>query len=383
VDLAVVNPRDNTVSILLGNGDGTFQGQLIFSTGAGPYSIAVGDFNRDGLVDLAICNRYSGTVSLLIGNGDGTFQTGSSIQTGHSPVSLAVGDFDGDGLLDLIVTNEFDFNISVLRGNGDGTFHSNVTYETGQFPQSVAVGDFNGDGIPDVADADSGSVEVRLGEQVASFVIDGVAVPGHGDVTVLANYSGDNLREASQSAPVTLAATPAAASVVLTSAPNPARFGLPVTLSAIVTGLDGINPTGKVVFKEGPMIIGTASISGATATITTTTLAVGVHSIVASYEGDDDYAGSASRPYTQTIEQGEAATMTIASSINPSVFGTNVVFTATLNPGATGTVTFSDGSAVLGVANINSSGTASISVNTLWAGSHNITATYSGDANYF
>jgi hypothetical protein len=384
VDLAVANPRDHTVSVLLGNGDGTFRNQLTFSTGgAGPYFIAVGDFNRDGLVDLAVCNRYSDTVSLLIGNGDGTFQTGSAIQTGRSPMSLAVGDFNGDGLPDLVVTNEFDFNISVLLGNGDGTFHSNVTYATGQFPQSVAVGDFNGDGIPDVAVTDSGSVGVRLGQQVASFVIDGVAVPGHGDVSVLANYSGDNLREASQSLPVTLAATPAASSVVLTSAPNPARFGLPVTLSAIVTGVDGINPTGKVVFKEGAMIIGTASISGATATITTTTLAVGVHSIVVSYEGDDDYAGSASRPYTQTIEQGEAATMTIASSINPSVFGTNVVFTATLNPGATGTVTFSDGSAVLGVANINSSGTASISVNTLWAGSHNITATYSGDANYF
>jgi hypothetical protein len=171
--------------------------------------------------------------------------------------------------------------------------------------------------------------------------------------------------------------------VILTSAPNPARFGFPVTLSAIITGVDGINPTGKVVFKEGSLIIGTASVSGATATITSTTLTIGVHSIVASYLGDDNYAGSASRPYTQTIGQGEPATLTISSSINPSVFGTNVVFTATLNRGATGTVTFSDGTSVLGVANITSSGTASTSVNTLWAGSHNITATYSGDASYF
>jgi hypothetical protein len=383
VDLAVVNTRDNTISILLGNGDGTFQGQLIPSTGSGPYSIAVGDFNGDGLVDLAVCNRYGNTVSLLIGRGDGSFQTGSSIQTGRSPVSLAVGDFDGDGHLDLVVTNLFDFDISVLMGNGDGTFHSNVTYAAEQFPQSIAVGDFNGDGIPDVAASDNGAVEIRLGQQVANFVIDRIAVPGHGAVTVLANYSGDNLRGASQSPPVTLAATPVTASVVLTSAPNPARFGLPVTSSAIVTGVNGINPTGKVVFKDGAIIIGTASISRATATIITTTLAIGVHSIVASYLGDDNYAGSDSRPYTQTIDKGEAATMTIASSINPSVFGTNVVLTATLNPGATGTVTFSDGSSVLGVANITSSGTASISVNSLWAGSHNITATYSGDASYF
>jgi hypothetical protein len=383
LDLAVVNPRDNTISVLLGNGDGTFRGPLTSSTGAGPYSIAVGDFNRDDLLDLAVCNRYDGTVSLLIGNGDGTFQMGSSIQTGRSPVSLAVGDFDGNGLLDLAVTNQFDLNISVLLGNGDGTFHSNVTYATAQFPSSMAIGDFNGDGIPDVAVADSGAVEVRLGQQVANFVIDGMAVPGHGDVSVLASYSGDSLREASLSLPVTLAATATATSVVLTSAPNPSRFGLPVTLSAIVTGLDGTNPTGKVVFREGAVIIGTARISGATATMTTTTLAVGVHSIVASYLGDDNHTGSVSRPYTQTIDQGEAATMTITSSINPSVFGTSVVFTATLNPGATGTVTFSDGTSVLGVTNITSSATASISVNTLWAGSHNITATYSGDSNYF
>jgi hypothetical protein len=147
--------------------------------------------------------------------------------------------------------------------------------------------------------------------------------------------------------------------------------------------VDGINPTGKVVFKDGATVIGTANISGATATITTTTLAIGVHSIVASYLGDDNYTGSASKPYTQAITQGEAAIMTIASSINPSVFGTNVTFTATLNAGATGTVTFSDGSNVLGVANITSSGTAPFSIWTLGTGSHNITATYSGDAKYF
>ena len=382
-DLAVVNTKSNTVSILLGNGDGTFQSPLTTPTGGAPYFIAAGDFNRDGLVDLAVCNVFSGTVSLLIGNGDGTFQTGSSIQTGRAPWSIAVGDFDGDGLVDLVIANRNDFNISVFRGNGDGTFQANATYQTGQFPVSVVVGDFNGDGIPDVADYYDGAIDVHLGQQVASFVIDGVAVPGHGDATVFATYSGDNSRTPSQSPPVTLAATLAASSVVLTSAPNPARFGLPVTLSAIVTGIAGINPTGNVVFKEGSMTIGTASVSGGTATITMTTLAIGLHSIVASYLGDDNYAGSTSRPYAQTIDQGLAATMAIASSVNPAVFGTNLVFTATLNPGATGTVTFLDGASVLGVANITSSGTASISVNTLWAGSHNITATYSGDANYF
>jgi hypothetical protein len=383
-DLVVVNTNSNTLSILLGNGDGTFQSRITTATGASPYFIAAGDFNRDGLVDLAVCNVVGDTISLLIGNGDGTFQTGNSVQAGRAPSSVAVGDFDGDGLLDLVITNQFDFNIEVFRGNGDGTFHAGATYPTtGQFPISVVVGDFNGDGIPDVANSNSGSIDIHLGQQVASFVVNGVGVPGHGDVTVFAAYAGDSLRTASQSPPVTLTTTLASTSVVLTSAPNPARFGLPVTLTAIVTGVNGIDLTGNVVFKESSNIIGTANISGGTATMITTTLAVGVHSIVASYQGDANYTGSTSKAYMQTISQGQAAAMTIASSINPSVFGATVVFTAKLNPGATGTVTFSDGSTVLGVANITSSGTASLSVNTLWAGSHNITATYSGDANYF
>jgi hypothetical protein len=381
-DLAVANTSDNSVSVLLGNGDGTFQSQTTVSVGAGPYSIAAGDFNGDGVVDLGVCNRYANTVSILIGNGDGTFQLQNTARAGSAPSWIAVADFNADGIFDLVVTNQFDSDLLVLLGNGDGTFHPQSTYGTGLWPLSIAVGDFNGDGIPDLANTSVGSIDVHLGQQVADYEMNGLAVPGRNEVTVFASYPGDSLRQASQSSTVFLASTPATPTVVLTSAPNPASFGTPVTFSAIVTGINSINPTGDVVFKDGSVILGTAMISGATATIATTSLAVGVHSIVTVYSGDGTYVGSSSQPYTQTISR-DAATMTLMSSLNPAVYGSNVVFTAVLNPGATGTVTFSDGAIVLGTANIALSGRATISVPLLLAGSHNVTATYSGDSNFF
>jgi FG-GAP-like repeat len=103
LDLAVAN-FDSTVSVLLGNGDGTFQQPALASpTGAYPNSIAVGDFNADGKLDVATADGAD--VSVLLGNGDGTFQPPSSIDLGSSPVSVAVGDFNGDGKLDLGVTS--------------------------------------------------------------------------------------------------------------------------------------------------------------------------------------------------------------------------------------------------------------------------------------
>lgn len=119
-------------AVLLGNGDGTFQSPTELATGAGiPMAVAVADFNADGKPDLVVVNgKYpdgsngSNTVSILLGNGDGTFQTHVDYPTGTSPTSVAVGDFNGDGKLDLAVTNQDDNTVSILLGNGDGTFKS-------------------------------------------------------------------------------------------------------------------------------------------------------------------------------------------------------------------------------------------------------------------
>ncbi len=170
-DLAVANYGDGTVSVLLGNGDGTFQAAVSYGAGSGPASVAVGDFNGDGKADLVVANSTDGTVSVLLGNGDGTFQAAVNYGAGSGPASVAVGDFNGDGKADLVVGNCNDGVVSVLLGNGDGTFQAAVSYGTGSGPASVAVGDFNGDGKADLAVATytDGTVSVLLGNGDGTF----------------------------------------------------------------------------------------------------------------------------------------------------------------------------------------------------------------------
>jgi hypothetical protein len=134
LDIAAANFFGNTVSVLLGNGYHTFKSHVDYATGNYPNGLAVGDFNGDGRLDLVVANYNVGTgdkVSVLFGNGDGTFQPHVDFGTGVGPWWVAVGDFDGDGRLDLAVANYNDSTISVLLGNGDGTFQTHVDYRTG------------------------------------------------------------------------------------------------------------------------------------------------------------------------------------------------------------------------------------------------------------
>jgi hypothetical protein len=150
LDLAVVNLSINTVTILLGHGDGTFIAAASPATGNGPSAIAVGDFNGDGKLDLAVTNSASNTVTILLGNGDGTFTAAASPATDKNPVSVGVGDFNGDGILDLAVANQTGNDVTILLGKGDGKFAAGSSPAfTGA--DTIAVGDFNGDGVADLA----------------------------------------------------------------------------------------------------------------------------------------------------------------------------------------------------------------------------------------
>src|SRR5579863_4328736 len=117
-----------------------------FTVGSSPFSVATGDFNGDGKLDLVIANFGSYDISVLLGNGDGTFQAAVNYGAGSGPRSIGVGDFNGDGKLDLAVVNSNSNNVSVLLGKGDGTFQPAVNYGAGSGSQSVAIGDLNGDG---------------------------------------------------------------------------------------------------------------------------------------------------------------------------------------------------------------------------------------------
>jgi len=170
-DLAVVNTVDGTVSIFLGNGDGTFDSQGRTSVGNQPVAITSADFNRDGKADLAITNSTDGTVSILLGNGDGTFSAGPTVAANADPVALGVGDWNDDGIPDIAVINQSANMISIFLGNGDGTFSADGTYNTGNSPQAIAILDLNSDGKLDLAFTNSldNTVSVALGNGDGTF----------------------------------------------------------------------------------------------------------------------------------------------------------------------------------------------------------------------
>jgi FG-GAP-like repeat/Cep192 domain 4 len=157
------------VSVLLGNGDGTFKTAVTYSSGAqSPKSVAIADVNGDGKPDLVVANLCAnpcvadGSVGVMLGNGDGTFQAVVTYDAGGlDTVSVTVADMNGDGKPDIVAANFCTASpcsalggagsVSVLLGNGDGTFQAAVTYSAGGPALSVTVGDLNGDGKPDVA----------------------------------------------------------------------------------------------------------------------------------------------------------------------------------------------------------------------------------------
>lgn len=175
-DLAISNTNNDTVSILLGNGDGTFQARNIIAVANSPFSLALGDFNQDGNVDIVTSN-YSffvqpGTVSILLGNGDGTFQAPVNYPAGKHPYYVSVGRLTRDHHQELAVVDYGTNKIQVLLGNGNGTFGAPHGFSVGALnPFAVKIADFNGDRIPDLATSNFGSddVSVLLGRGDGTF----------------------------------------------------------------------------------------------------------------------------------------------------------------------------------------------------------------------
>jgi hypothetical protein len=220
LDLATANQGGNNVSLLSGNGDGTFRAASNIDIGSMPSSVAVGDFNGDGKLDLGVISNvyddwyytYSGEANVLLGNGDGsfsapitssgdtgfyylgvvtdlngdrkpdmvavkgndgevvvmpgngdgTFQPAQTSAIGANPVSVAVGDVNGDAKIDVVTANVFSNNVTALLGNGVGGFASSQNYAAGTRPESVVLGDFNRDGKLDIATANSVDSSVSI-----------------------------------------------------------------------------------------------------------------------------------------------------------------------------------------------------------------------------
>src|SRR5580692_2538807 len=215
LDLACVNQTAGTISIFLGNGDATFNGDGFFqppatvATNAGPGQMTIGDFNGDGILDMAVANfgSFAGdTVSVFLGNGNGTFQPKVDYDTSLAPLSVVAADVNGDGKLDLAVADSCGTStpcgrpglVSILLGNGDGTFQPHMDYPAGLFPYTIVAGDFNGDGKLDVAvtDLDSDQVTILAGVGDGTFQPSSVLSTSGSPVGLLAaDFNRDGLMD--------------------------------------------------------------------------------------------------------------------------------------------------------------------------------------------
>jgi hypothetical protein len=201
-DLVVTNfdlQYSDTVTVLLGVGDGTFQQPpQSYTVGLSPIFIAIADINQDGLLDLAVANYRSDRVSVLLGVGDGTFREGPSLEVGYYPVAIAIADFNADGQVDLAVANSQASSLAVLLGNGDGTFQDAVTLPLDGSPISVRAADFNNDGLPDLIvslgmDSTTTIVELR-GHGDGTFEVTERISPGAG-ILALGDFNADGLAD--------------------------------------------------------------------------------------------------------------------------------------------------------------------------------------------
>jgi hypothetical protein len=422
-DLAVFNlgpsstsTSQNTLSVLLGNGDGSFQQAVSTNVPSSFPSVAVGDFNGDGLPDVALPIAGSGalpTVAVLLGKGDGSFQPNVLLTSvGQSPLSVAVGDFDGNGALDLVTANS-NGTLSVLLGNGDGTFQPQTDLDVGGAPRSVAVGDFNGDGKLDVVAAQqlTDTVSVLLGNGDGTFAPPQVFAASGVNFTpesmALGDVNGDGKLDLVIKSVSVLDSDAFQVGVLLSNGDG--TFRAPLLAPAQPDGsgdlaVGDFNGDGRIdVAVAGHLGSLTGDLSvffgngdGTLQPNLRLDLSTGGNDpqgvVAADLNGDgrvDLVATNASSSSVGVVlnDSSVAAptTMTtLGTSAPTTVVGPAVTLTATVNSPAgvpTGTVTFFDGTTVLGSARIDINGQATLKVS-LGVGSHALTASFTGTGGF-
>jgi autotransporter-associated beta strand protein len=328
-----------------------------------------------------------GTVT-VDGSGTATLTT-STLIVGLHPLTVV---YSGDTNDVSSTSNEVDELVQAATTTTlASSVNPSVYGQTVQFTATVSAGSVPGAGTPSgfviFLNGNGPLARVRLNQGVATATASSLAV---GTTSIQALYQGDSFDAASTASPLSQVVGLDSTTTTLAATPDPSVVGQAVTLTATVSvSAPGVNmPGGYVTFYDGGAILGTGSLDNSgVATLATSTLTAGDHPITAVYSGDNHNASSTS-PELDEVVQNATSTL-VAASLNPSVFGQSVTFTATVSvndPGVgtpTGTVTFYDGMTPLGTGVLSTMGgvtTATITTDALTVGNHAITAAYDGDA---
>ena len=391
-DIAVASHNSSAVNVLLGNGDGTFQASQSYATAGISQYVAIADFNGDGILDLVTCTSGAGSLSVLLGNGNGTFQAQHAFGTNSSTYGLAVADFNHDGLPDVVVSNNTRNTVSVFLGNGDGTFQAQSNYAAGTNPTTIAVGDLNADGNPDLVVGNFGgsAISVLLGNADGTFQAktDYAGSSSPWGVAV-ADVNGDGILDV-------VATSPSSEAIEFFQGKGDGTLLAPVTTitgsASYLIALGDLNGDGVVDLIAPNLAVANIRVSLGSLSATASLAGVsvpggGLHNVVASYAGDGHFSSSTS---TAINLAGTMIPTAVALSAVPALGapGQTFLLTATVAPASSsgytagGTVSFFDGGVAIGSAVTVANGSAALSKSDFAIGAHNIAATYSGDVNF-
>ena len=412
-------------SVSLGNGDGTFASPTIYNLTGGDTirnsSVAIADFDGDGKLDLALINPNAAS-GIFSGKGDGTFNSVVSNGTSFPSdlLNLAIGnttggeaiaiDLNKDGKPDILsgncllfntyasaptIVTQFNTTTNITTSATSIAQGSSVTFTASVAAASGSSGTPTGSVLFADGDLTIGSAPVDSAGK-ATFTTTALAAGAH---SITAGYGGSSSLLGSVSSTVTVTVSPAtpgvATSTNLAVSATNAVAGTSITFTASVAPASGTAvPTGSVTFADSGTTLGTGTLDATGKTsFSTIALAVGSHSITASYAGATTptaFSNSASSAVSVTITAPPiiSTTTTVTSSAvnGTAVTGTSITFTAVVHPASgatspTGTVTFSDGSITVGTGTL-ASGQATFTTSTLAVGTHTISAAYGGSSSF-
>lgn len=345
-DLLVGGYQDSSIQVLLNNGAGSFTAAAKSPVGAGATSfmVATGDFRGNGKTDAIVTDSSAQTITVLSGNGDGTFSSSQLTATASGIKYATTGDFNQDGKLDF-VTCDSNGTVGMYYGNGDGTFQSVSIVLLGGGTsagcQYISSADYNGDGTPDLSLALlTNNVQVALGtvQAIGTATLTGISPVGNTTHYIQAAYPGDTRYSGSTSATTGLTAQQVPTTLTLSSSGGLFQQTIFTATLSPYSAQNHTNNNETITFYVNGSTLGTAPLANGIATFNAGYFFIGNYTITASYAGDNYFLGTTSAPFAYAY--GGTQTPSITFTI-PTHHTIDQPFTVSASSNSTGTITYS------------------------------------------